>query len=345
MEIGELNKYSHRRKNILNDSWVLVSPHRLARPWDGKHEKTTPENRPGHDPQCYLCPGNERANGVQTPAYQDTYVFDNDFSALMSDAPKMILGEDDLLVASAEAGICRVICFSPRHDLSIAEMPVEKIVRVVELWSEQYRELSALPDINSVMIFENRGEVIGCSNQHPHGQIWGTASIPDGLAREIGSFAKYRQEKQACLLCDYLKLELARGERVVCENEHFVTLVPFWACWPYETLIVAREHHGQLNEFSEATRAGFADIIKQTTVRYDNLFQVSFPYAMGMHQSGAPDFHFHAHYFPPLLRSATVRKFMIGFEMLGEPQRDFTPEQGAAILRDLPGIHFKDAKK
>ncbi len=346
MDISEikhgLSKQPHRRKNLLTGEWVLVSPHRLERPWDGRHEATAREDNEAYDAECYLCPGNERANGKRTPKYEETFVFDNDYSALASDAPRIIVGEDDLLIAASERGVCRVVCFSPRHDLSIAELADEKLANVVELWTEQYRELSAKPEINSVIIFENRGELVGCSNQHPHGQIWATSSIPLGLAQEIGNIVSYKNEKGSCLLCDYLELELKRQERIVTENEYFVTLVPFWASWPYETLVLPRGHTGQLTEMSDEARSALADIIKRTTTRYDNLFKVVFPYVMGMHQSASPDFHFHVHYFPPLLRSATVRKFMIGYEMLAEPQRDFTPEYAAEVLKSLPEKHYKE---
>ena len=337
----EIPKSPHRRYNPLLTEWVLCSPHRLQRPWQGQVEDEAPEARPRHDPSCYLCPGNERANGKKTPKYNGTFVFDNDYSALMSDAPRIIVGDEDLLIAASERGVCRVVCFSPKHNQSVAELSEKELVKVVEVWTEECRELSERQEINSVMIFENRGELVGCSNQHPHGQIWATSSIPGALAQEISNLVGYKNDKGSCLLCDYLELELKRQERVITENEHFVTLVPFWACWPYETLVVARHHFGQLPEADGETRRGLADIIRRTTARYDNMFEVTFPYAMGMHQSASPDFHFHMHYYPPLLRSATVRKFMIGFEMLGEPQRDFTPEHAAQVLKGLSEVHYR----
>ncbi len=348
MDIIALNKYPHRRRNLLTGEWILVSPQRSERPWQGQEEDQPVENIPAHDVNCYLCPGNQRANGIKNPNYQDTFVFDNDFAALLPEIPSGVLADGGLLVAKAEKGICRVVCFSPRHDLTIAEMDERDITKVIEVWTEQYRELMARPEINTVIVFENRGRAMGCSNPHPHGQIWATESLPRGIEQEVESFSRYRQEKKHCLLCDYLEVELQKGERLVAQNEHFVSLVPFWACWPYETLVVPRRHVSDLTELAEEEKLALAAMIKLNTVKYDNLFKTSFPYSMGLHQLGVGlsaqaggSLHLHLHYYPPLLRSATIRKFMVGFELLAEAQRDITPERAAEVLRGLPVEHYK----
>ena len=342
---------SHRRFNPLTREWVLVSPHRAQRPWQGQTERPTPPAAVAHDPDCYLCPGNPRTHGELNPDYRHTFVFDNDFPALRPDAGGAAFeqaGAADrtgLLLAQAESGICRVICFSPRHDLTLARMTVAEIEPVVQVWIEQYRALAAIETIGSVQIFENRGDMMGASNPHPHCQIWASRSLPNEPAKELASQTAYRADHGSCLLCDYLKLELGIGERVVCENEHFVALVPFWAVWPFETLVLPRRHFGAMDALDAAEAVALADILRALTIRYDNLFEVAFPYSMGFHQSptdGAahPEWHFHAHFFPPLLRSATVRKFMVGFELLGSPQRDITPESSAQRLRDMPPVHY-----
>lgn len=324
---------------------MLVSPHRANRPWQGQVEKTAAPAERSYDPACYLCPGNARAGGARNPAYRSTFVFENDFSALYPDAPAFHLNDGGLLAASGERGQCRVVCFTPDHALTLARMDLPAIVEVVETWEAQYRELGALDYIRSVQIFENRGEMMGASNPHPHGQIWAGESIPDELAAEEAAQRAYRERKGVCLLCDYLAVEHERAERVVCENEEFTALVPFWAVWPFETMIVGRRHATALDELSRAENNALADILKRITTRYDNLFGAQFPYTMGLHQRPTdgeehPHFHFHAHFYPPLLRSATVRKFMVGFEMLGGPQRDITPEAAAERLRDLSEIHY-----
>jgi UDPglucose--hexose-1-phosphate uridylyltransferase len=299
-----------------------------------------------------MCPGNRRATGAITPSYTGTFVFDNDYPALLpealeSEVSKAGVGgelsqadEKGLLVASRESGICRVVCFSPRHDLSPAKMERADLRRVVDVWAEQYHELGALPFINHVQIFENRGAMMGCSNPHPHGQIWANATIPNEPAKETLAQGGYQASHASCLLCDYLELERARGERLIAENSHFAALVPFWAVWPFEAMLIGRRHTAALDELSPDERDGFADILKRLTTRYDHLFDVSFPYSMGFHQrptDGAPhpEWHLHAHFFPPLLRSATVRKFMVGYEMLDTPQRDLTPEAAAQRLREM----------
>ncbi|HEX8903987.1 MAG TPA: UDP-glucose--hexose-1-phosphate uridylyltransferase [Longimicrobiaceae bacterium] len=333
-----LADHPHRRLNPLTGEWVLVSPHRARRPWQGQTEAAPADHRPAYDPGCYLCPGNERAGGVRNPAYTGTFVFDNDFAALRPDAPDAGVDVDGLLVARPEPGLCRVICFSPRHDLSLSEMEPAAIRRVVDLWAEQYAELGARPDVGHVQIFENKGEVMGSSNPHPHGQIWAQRSVPLLPAREGERQAEYLARHGRTLLGDYLALEEARGERLVCGNDHFAALVPFWAVWPFETLVVSRRPAAAITALDDAERDGLADVLRRLTARYDNLFGVPFPYSAGFHQAPTdgeahPEWHLHMHFLPPLLRSATVKKFMVGYEMLAEAQRDVTPESAAERLR------------
>jgi UDPglucose--hexose-1-phosphate uridylyltransferase len=342
-----LTNHPHRRYNPLSREWVLVSPHRTQRPWQGQVEQPAPEQRPAYDPKCYLCPGNERAGGERNPAYASTFVFTNDYAALLQDTPGGSSVRGGLLRAESERGTCRVVCFSPRHDLTLAEMAVADLARVVEVWVEQYQELGAMPQISYVQIFENRGAMMGASNPHPHGQIWATEHLPLNVAREQEAQQEYYELNGRTLLADYLALELEDGARIVCANAHFVALVPFWAVWPFETLVISRRPVGALPELEPAERAGLADILKHLTTRYDNLFQVSFPYSMGFHQRPAdrqahPEWHLHAHFYPPLLRSATVRKFMVGFELLAEPQRDITAESAAERLRSLSEEHYRN---
>lgn len=344
-------EHPHRRYNPLNDSWVLVSPQRTKRPWQGQVESTPPDSRPPYDPRCYLCPGNRRAGDAQNPPYESTFVFTNDFAALLSDVPPdpppPVAGDvTGLLKLQPEGGTCRVICFSPRHNLTLPEMSVAALRRVVDVWAAQYAELGARVGINYVQIFQNQGAMMGASNPHPHGQIWAIRTIPDEPATEDRTQREYFARHGCSLLGNYLQLELNSGERLVVQNKHFAAVVPFWAVWPFETLVISRRHVSAIDQLSPAERDGLADILKRLTIRYDNLFNVSFPYSMGFHQQptdGAthPHWHLHAHFFPPLLRSATVRKFMVGFEMLGMPQRDLTAEQAAQRLRDVPAVHYK----
>ena len=335
----QLTRHPHRRFNPLTSEWVLVSPHRTDRPWQGQVEKTHQEELPVFDPDCYLCPGNSRAGGVRNPNYAGTFVFENDFAALRADTPEGRLRQNDLIVAESERGSCRVVCFSPRHDLTIARMSVAEIRQVVDTWTDQYQELGALPFINWVQIFENRGAQMGASNPHPHCQVWAQEQAPNELSKEARSQAAYQAEHSRCLLCDYVELELRSQERVVCENEGFVALVPFWAVWPFEIMVTGKRHLTGLDDLNDAERTNLASILKQVTARYDNLFQVSFPYSAGFHQhatDGKPhlEWHFHAHFYPPLLRSASIRKFMVGYELLAMPQRDITAETAAQRLRE-----------
>ena len=350
MSWNEFNNTPHRRFNPLRREWVLVSPHRVRRPWVGQVEKQPPEQMPAYDANCYLCPGNSRAQGVKNPAYTSTYVFDNDFPALLPDALAATVEDEGLFIARTERGICRVVCFSPRHDLTIPRMTMQELRQVVDVWAEQYAELGSLPWIRHIQIFENRGAIMGASNPHPHCQIWATAELPNEALRELESQREYRERKGACLLCQYLKLERVKKERIVCENDGFAAVVPFWAVWPFETLVLSRRHLGSLTDLSDAERKQLGDLVRRLTIRYDNLFEVAFPYSMGFHQRPTddeqhPEWHFHAHYYPPLLRSATVQKFMVGFEMLGSPQRDITPEIAAARLVEVGEIHYAEADK
>jgi len=343
----ELSEHPHRRFNPLTEEWILVSPHRAQRPWQGQVEPTPRGTSLEYDPRCYLCPGNTRANGEKNPRYTGTFAFENDFAALKANIPSGEFRENSLLLARSEKGRCRVVCFSPRHDLTLARMQVNDIVKVVDTWCDEFTVLGRLRDVRAVQIFENRGEMMGCSNPHPHGQIWTNESVPDELAHEVATQRKYLEQRGASLLEDYLKLEVEKKERVVCSNDHFVVVVPFWAIWPYETLLIGRRCVASLPELTREERKSLADILRGITIRYDNLFKSSFPYTMGFHQAPTddaehPGFHLHAHFYPPLLRSATVRKFMVGYEMLAMPQRDITPELAAKHLRGLAEWHYLD---
>ncbi len=328
----------HRRRNPLTGEWVLVSPHRARRPWQGAVERLPAATRPAYDPKCYLCPGNARAEGATNPAYRGTFVFDNDFPALLRDSPATAEHTPAWKQAETESGICRVLCYSPRHDLTLSDLEPGEMRGVVRMWVDQFAELSAQPDIGYVQIFENKGEVMGCSNPHPHGQIWATRGVPNEVAKEDRAQAAYRREHRTCLLCEVAAHELAAKERMVLANGEWVALVPFWAVWPFETLVLPRRHAATLLDLDAAQREGLADLWQGLLRCYDALFEVTMPFGCGLHQAprGGEDheaWHLHAHFYPPLLRSATVRKFMVGYEMLGGPQRDLTAEQAAERLR------------
>jgi len=355
----------HRRWNPLRQSWVLVSPHRTERPWQGEVAQRAVPSSVHYDPVCYLCPGNERAGGARNPPYDSVFAFANDYAALLPEAASSADGQGSplgvngspLLVGEAVQGLCRVLCFHPDHSLTLACMTSDEIRLVVDAWTAEFEALTALEWVRYVQIFENRGAMMGASNPHPHGQLWATGFTPDEPALEGQSQLEYMAIHGSCMLCDYLRTERASGERIIFENEYFTALVPWWAVWPFEVMLLSRRHLGTLPELNSAERDGLADALKRLTTRYDNLFETSFPYTMGLHQapvndpnvrsqtaSGSacvpPEWHFHAHFYPPLLRSATVRKFMVGFEMLAMPQRDITAESAAERLRNVSEEHF-----
>lgn len=338
--------HPHRRYNPLLDEWILVSPQRAKRPWQGQQEKMSVEKPLQHDPSCYLCSGNMRVNGDKNPDYKGAYVFDNDFGALLNEEVAFSDSGDEFFVTKPERGINRVVCFSHDHSLTLPEMQLEDIINVVEVWQDEYRHLGHVDFINYVQIFENKGSVMGCSNPHPHGQIWAQSSIPTQVVKTQENLQKYFEMNGKSLLENYLAKELQAGERIVFENDHFAALVPFWAIWPYETMIVSKRKIENIISFTDDEKRAYASILKTLTIKYDNLFKVSFPYSAGIHQAPTdgkphPEWHFHMHFYPPLLRSATVKKFMVGYEMLAESQRDITPEQSAEVLRNLSDIHYK----
>lgn len=345
----EPSEHPHRRLNPLTGEWVLVSPHRMRRPWQGQVEKVVEAQRPSYDPTCYLCPGNERAGGQLNPEYDSTFVFTNDFAALLPDTPD-IHSSSKLLQIQDVRGTSRVICFSPRHDLTLPEMDLAAIRRVVDVWAEQTADLGQT--YQWVQVFENKGALMGCSNPHPHGQIWAMDVLPNEAEKEDERQRAYYETTNRPLLLDYAQLESDKQERIVVENEHWLAVVPYWAVWPFELLLLPRRHILRLPDLQANERVTLAEILKRLLTRYDNLFEISFPYSMGWHgapflnkggaRSALAYWQLHAHFYPPLLRSATVKKFMVGFEMLGEAQRDLTAEQAAVRLRELSEVHYKD---
>ncbi|MEO8151336.1 MAG: UDP-glucose--hexose-1-phosphate uridylyltransferase [Bacteroidia bacterium] len=342
----KFTEHPHKRLNILTNEWILVSPHRNKRPWQGNEHSSALSQREHYDAECYLCPGNKRSNGAINPDYTDTFSFTNDFPALVPGDVDDRFTTDNLLQAKNVNGICKVICFSPRHDLTLPELSIENIVLIIKLWQIEFTELSSYTWIKYIQIFENKGEIMGCSNPHPHGQIWAQSDLPSEIMKEDKTQSEYYKKHNKTLLQDYLQLELKQQERIVCENESFIVLVPFWAIWPYETMIISRRHIKSITEFNEKETAALADILKRLTTRYDNLFLTSFPYSAGMHQApvntdtDVSHWHWHLHFYPPLLRSATIKKFMVGYELLANPQRDITPEQAAKQLQSLSEQHY-----
>lgn len=334
-----LNDNSHRRYNILTGEWVLVSPQRAKRPWQGKNEALPKKQRISYDPDCYLCPGNTRINGAVNPDYKDVYIFQNDFAALQNNVKEFSL-DNKLLKAKSESGICKVICFSPDHSKSLGEMNKKEILKVIEAWQTEYLLLGKEKNINYVQIFENKGEIMGCSNPHPHGQIWSQSSLPNEVVKKNTNQLNYFLDQQSSLLKDYLNQELKEKERIIYENKNCVVLVPFWAIWPFETMIIPKKHQQNISTLDGKEREDFAEAILVITKTYDKLFECSFPYSSGIHQAPTDNknnqhWHWHMSFYPPLLRSASVKKFMVGYEMFGMPQRDITPEQAALRLKAL----------
>ncbi len=333
----------HRRYNALTGDWILVSPHRTQRPWLGRREDSPGADRPTYDPGCYLCPGNSRAGGETNPKYSGTFVFANDYPALLPEGSAGAVDVSPLFRSEAVCGTCRVVCFSPRHDLTLPRMSEAEIRAVVEVWAAQTEELAS--QYRWVQVFENKGDMMGCSNPHPHGQIWASDALPNEPAKEDRQQETYWRARRSPLLADYLEQELAREDRVVLATDHWVVLVPYWAVWPFETLLLPRRHVLRLPDLTGAERDDLARVLKRFLTRYDNLFQTSFPYSMGWHGAPAGDgahWQLHAHFYPPLLRSATVKKFMVGYEMLAEAQRDLTAEQAAVRLREAGEVHYLD---
>ncbi|MEJ2113006.1 MAG: UDP-glucose--hexose-1-phosphate uridylyltransferase [Flavobacteriaceae bacterium] len=340
-----LKNYSHKRYNPLIGEWVLVSPHRAKRPWQGHEEETAIEKRPKYDETCYLCAGNSRANGEINPNYEDVFVFINDFSALQNNSETFNF-QDGLLKAESEHGICKVICFSPDHSKSLAQMTVKSIQKVIYTWQNEFVSLSKLKNINYVQIFENKGDVMGCSNPHPHGQIWSNSTLPNEVFKKDAQQLKYFQEHGKTVLKDYLKQELKRKERIIFENRAFVVLTPFWAVWPYEAMIIPKIPQKDITELPREETILFAEAISVLTKVYDKLFNCSFPYSSGIHQAPSngemnEHWHWHMSFYPPLLRSATIKKFMVGYEMFATPQRDITPETAAVTLKYLSDNLYK----
>ncbi|MBN1563785.1 MAG: UDP-glucose--hexose-1-phosphate uridylyltransferase [Anaerolineae bacterium] len=341
------NEHPHRRYNPLVNEWMLVSPHRAKRPWQGEVAPPPREDIPVHDPNCFLCPGNTRKTGETNPQYDSTYVFDNDFPALLTDTPITSgdAGDHPLFRVESDRGICRVMCYNPRHNLTMAQMDAAAIRPIVDMWAEQTLDVGSHDFINYVQLFENRGAMMGHSSPHPHGQLWSNMRLPREITKELAAQRDYFNAHGVTLLTDYLAEEQRRDERIVYANEYFCVVVPFWAVWPFETMVICNQAVPSLSALDDAQRDGLADALRNLTVRYDNIFKTSFPYSMGWHQQptdGAlhPYWHLHAHFYPPLLRSATIKKHMVGYEMLAGPQRDITAEQAAARIREQSDVHY-----
>lgn len=347
--------HSHRRYNPLNDTYVLCSPHRAKRPWQGAKETLSTEKGVEYDPKCYLCPKNTRITGDVNPDYSLTFVFDNDFPAVQLDQPDLEQNiKDDsaksrLMKVSGVKGKSFVICFSPNHSLTLPLMDKSAIYGVISTWQTLYNRVqtegrTGVAPYKYLQIFENKGSAMGCSNPHPHGQAWCLDVVPTEVSHEVANMAKYHDTHHTHLLGDYVELEMEEKKRIVAQNESFIVVVPFWALWPFETLVVAKSHLSSLQDFTEKHKTELAEVLKILTTKYDNLFNTSFPYSMGLHQAPLDATEeekshswFHMHFYPPLLRSASVKKFCVGFEMLGEAQRDLTSEQAAEKLQQLDG--------
>ena len=345
----DINQNSHRRKNPLTGQWVLVSPHRAKRPWQGQSEPFEEKPSTEFDPNCYLCPGNKRINGEENPAYEDTFVFNNDFSALNPELHATSDNDSELFSYSSARGISRVICYSPHHNKSIPELSIHQIQKIVDTWLDQLNDLKK--DYVWVQIFENKGELMGCSQPHPHGQIWANDFIPNEVSLKDKNQESYYSKRESILLLDYAKAEMEKRERIVLETDHWIVVVPYWAAWPFETLLMPKNRHiSRFEALSDAEKKGLSIALKDLTTRYDNLFRCSFPYSMGWHfapyaRQGSPcDYwQLHASFYPPLLRSASIKKFMVGYEMFAEPQRDLTPEQAASRLKEQSNVHYKES--
>lgn len=344
----EAKDHPHRRFNPLTGDWVLVSPHRAKRPWQGQIETADTAQNPPYDDSCFLCPTNTRISGDVNPDYQQPFVFTNDFAALMKDTPFAHQAEDELFQLKSERGTSRVICYSPDHSKTMPELSKEQITAIVHTWITQYKELSK--QYAWVQVFENKGAINGCSNPHPHGQIWASSTVPTLPAKADAAQKDYQTRHGRSLLLHYATTELASGERTVVANDDWLVVVPFWASWPFETLVLPLFAVSRMEQLTQSQQQSLAEILQQLTIRYDNLFQCAFPYSMGWHcapyhpghtEDDIRHWQLHGHFYPPLLRSATIKKFMVGYEMMAETQRDMTPEQAAERLRDVSSVHYK----